>query len=113
MLPLLDIVDALMKSTQQRNVFICDFVAALYKCQRELYELYTDQENAFARFDFYAFKQLLECNHEQIILAFQPHMNKPKCELAYLVGKEMIFADFHSSFADLGEQIKEECKGMC
>lgn len=119
MLPLLDIVDVLMKWAQQRNVFICDFVAALYKCQGKLYELYIDQESTFAQFDFYAFEQLLECNHEQIILAFQRDMNKPNCELAFLVGKDKTFVEIdgeriiHSSFVDLGEQIKDECKGMC
>ena len=82
-----------------------------------LFELYPDTETAFLGSDFYAFKQLLLCNHEQIIVAFQYDMNKPKCELAFLVGNEIIFAEHEgqritrSSLSVIGVHLKLECLG--
>lgn len=61
-------------------------MGALHKCQGKLYKFYINNETTFAGSDFYAFKQLLICNHEQITLAFQIDMNKVECELAFLVG---------------------------
>jgi len=48
-------------------------------------------------------------------MAFQADMNKPECELAFLVGKEIIFVEHEgeritrSAFATMGEHIKLEC----
>ena len=66
LLPLLNIIDQLMKFAQGRDVYICDFFEGLHKSNGKIYEFYI----AFSNSEFYAFTQLLACNHEHIYLAF-------------------------------------------
>ena len=49
---------------QKRDMYIGDFVAALLYCKRQLFTFYLDIDTAFRRDKFYAFNQILGCNHE-------------------------------------------------
>lgn len=117
MLPLLKTIEKLMKFAQMQDVFICDFVGALHKCQGMLFEFYIDDEIAFKHSDFYAFNDLLICNHEQIFLSFQTDINWPEQELDFFVGTDVIMAKHEgqrvtrSNFATMVDQIREEYKG--
>jgi hypothetical protein len=42
--PLLEAVNTLIEFAQRRNIFICDFVAALGKCHSQLFTYYMNQE---------------------------------------------------------------------
>jgi hypothetical protein len=67
-LPLLEEIDALVNYAQMRDVFVCDFVGGLLKCQEQSFILYKDVGTAYKRDRFYAFNQILDFNHEQILM---------------------------------------------
>jgi hypothetical protein len=56
LLPLLECMNSLVKFAQRRNVFICDFVAALATCPRQLYEMYIDTVKAYGTNQFVSFR---------------------------------------------------------
>jgi hypothetical protein len=60
----------LIKCTQGRDVFICDFVEAIKMCKVKLYELYIDHECKFKDEVFNAFHSLLILKHDGLPLLF-------------------------------------------
>lgn len=48
LMPLLEIVDLVMTFVQKRDVFICDFVAALKLAKGQFYTIYVDKATAFS-----------------------------------------------------------------
>jgi hypothetical protein len=62
-LPLLHTMNCLVKFSQQRDIFICDYMAAVRVCQAELYELYSNPATNFQGPTFSDFNDFLACKH--------------------------------------------------
>jgi hypothetical protein len=92
LLPLLECINSLVKFVQGRNVFICDFVATLTMCQGQFYEMYRDDTKAFGTHQFVAFKQMVECRHEEIHVKWDVDMNESGEVLAFTVGGKILAA---------------------
>ncbi len=67
---LLELVHTLVKYTQEKDVYICDFVEAIKMCKVKLYELYIDHECKFKDEVFSAFHSLLARKHDGLPLLF-------------------------------------------
>lgn len=90
MLPLLEAIDALVCFAQSRNVFSCDFVAALERCRGQLFTLYCNSETFFRRDDFHSFNMLLQLSHESIPLQWETNLNLPESVLAFVFGDQKL-----------------------
>jgi hypothetical protein len=71
-LPLLETLHYLVKFSQQRDVFICDYLAAVKVCQGQLYSLYLDPATCFRSNSFTEFSDLLACQNRTISLVWEP-----------------------------------------
>jgi hypothetical protein len=71
-LPLLETIHYLVKFSQQRDVFICDYLAAVKVCQGQLYSLYSDPTTCFRSDSFTEFNDLLACQNRTISLVWEP-----------------------------------------
>lgn len=116
-LPLLEAIDALVCFAQSRNVFICDFIAALERCRGQLFTLYGNESTKFKRDDFHSFNMLLQLNHESILLKWDANLNLPEEQLVFVFGDHAVPA-MHKGrfvtreiFADLVQDIKIQCSG--
>jgi hypothetical protein len=114
-LPLLEAIDALVCFAQSRNVFICDFIAALERCRGQLFTLYGNESTKFKRDDFHSFNMLLQLNHESIMLKWDANLNLPEEQLVFVFGDHEVPAMHkgrfmtHEIFADLVRGIKIQC----
>jgi len=101
-------------------------MATLLVLLGQLYKLYVDTKKAFDTYEFWSFKQLLQCSHQQIYLKWVPFpmdLNAARlgesAHLAFVVGDHTVFAMHEGqfvtreSFAKIVSTIKAECKGMC
>ena len=117
LLSLLDVVDNLVTFAQKRDVFICDFIAAVKICQASLHSMYQDPATCFSTNEFWAFQNLLDCSHEQIHLKWITDLNDGSTILVFVCHKEQIHAEYNLAlvdrivWADLVSQVKEECMG--
>jgi len=117
LLPLLDTVDNLVTFAQKRDVFICDFIAAVKICQASLHTMYVDPATSFSTDEFWAFQNLLDCSHEQIHLKWITDLNDDSAVLAFLCHGEKIHAEDkqlpvdRTVWANLLGRVKEECTG--
>jgi hypothetical protein len=117
MLPLLEEIDALVNYAQMRDVFVCDFVGGLLQCQEQLFTLYKGVDTAYKRDRFYAFNQILDFNHEQILMKWERDLNCDSEQLAFVFGEHTLLAVHNGapvtreSFADLVQSIKQDCSG--
>jgi hypothetical protein len=114
-LPLLEAIDALVCFAQSRNVFICDFIAALERCRGQLFTLYGNESTKFKRDDFHSFNMLLQLNHESILLKWDANLNLPEEQLVFVFGDHEVPA-MHKGrfvtreiFSDLVRDIKIQC----
>jgi hypothetical protein len=57
-IPLLDAVYYLIKLSQARDIFICDFMQAITVCQEELARKFIDGDTAFSKSDFQRYGDL-------------------------------------------------------
>jgi hypothetical protein len=57
-----------MEFAHKCNVFVCDYLATMKMCQRELVMFYIDSETTFHQDVFYDFKVLEACQHDVIPL---------------------------------------------
>lgn len=112
MMPLLDCINTLVKFAQARNVFICDFVAALALCREQIFEMYRNNSTSFTSHHFLNFKQLVGWRHEQ-----NP-MNDCQEVLAFTVGDKIIPAKHDGkpvtkeTWASLVSEVKSESTGL-
>ncbi len=67
LLPLLEVVNVLIKYAQGRDVFICDFVATIKICQTNLYMMFSDPSNNYQHEHFQVFSNVVENNYSTII----------------------------------------------
>jgi len=119
LLPLLEVVDVLIQFSQQRDVFICDFVGALQKCLGKLFEMYKGHGSAFCGPEFVHFTNLLELRHDQIFLSWSSMDLNDVPHLQFVLHGEELPARHESaivtreSWNSLIEGIKNECSGKC
>ena len=93
LLPLLEAIENLVSFAQKRDVYICDFLGALKVCQGQLYSMYEDRSTSFATDEFWSFKNLLECSHEQIHLRWVTDLNDNSAVLAFMCNNEQVYAE--------------------
>ena len=84
LMPMLETIDMLVTFSQKRDVYICDFVAALKIYEGELYSLYAHKGIAFASDEFWAFCNLLDCSHEQIHMKWMADLNDNTANLVFV-----------------------------
>jgi hypothetical protein len=70
-LPLLETVHYLVKFSQQRDIFICDYLGAVKVCQGQLYTLYSDPQTSFRSDAFREMTDLLGCRHGTISMVWE------------------------------------------
>lgn len=117
-LPLLELVDALIQFAQARDVYVCDFVGALQTCLTRLFAMYISSE-AFTGGDFVGFQHMVNLDHDQIHLKWSDmDLNTEGQHLCFIIGSELIPA-LHDGekvsregWSSIIFDVKAECKGM-
>jgi hypothetical protein len=92
LLPLLEAVNSLIEFAQRRDIFICDFVAALETCHNQLFTYYMNQDTRWRRDDFHSFNQLIACSHESILLKWDANLNLQEEHLCFIFGNSEVAA---------------------
>ncbi len=77
-LPLLECVHKVIKTTQGQDVFICDFVEIIKFVQHKLYMLYCDPYMRFNDFAFDNFNVIEIANNENLPMSWFIHFNGGK-----------------------------------
>jgi hypothetical protein len=119
LLPLLEAIDTLVMFAQKRDVYVCDFIAAVKVCQASLYRMYEDRGTSFSTDEFWNFNNLLDCSHEQIQIKWMCDLNDNTAVLTFICHGEQIHAEHkglpvdRDVWANLLSQVKEECTGKC
>jgi hypothetical protein len=70
LLPLLRCVHSLMKFSQGRDIFVCDYMAAIQVCISEITAFYIDDTTAFSQDIFWDFKALEQVRHDAIPMSW-------------------------------------------
>lgn len=115
LLPLLEAIDTLVNFAQKRDVYICDFVAAVKVCQGSLYRMYEDKATSYSSDEFWSFNNLLDCSHEQIHIKWITDLNDNSAILSFLCHGEQIHAEHKGGpvdremWATLIAKVKGEC----
>ena len=94
LLPLLEAVDTLVNFAQKKDVYICDFVAAVKVCQSSLYRMYEDEMTAFNSDEFWSFINLLDCSHERIHIKWTTEVNDNSAVLSFVCHGEHIQVEY-------------------
>jgi hypothetical protein len=68
-----------------QDVFVCDLVATMKIYQGDFYNMYCDQTLKYTTYNFWAFKSLLDCKHENIHMRWVSDVNTKVCHLAFKV----------------------------
>jgi len=117
-MPLLEALDILVTFAQKRDVYVCDFVAALKIAEGQLYTLFNiDKATSYATDEFWAMKNIIECSHSQIHMQWMSNMNDHSAELVFVANGDKIWAAHKAApvdrevFATITETIKTECLG--
>lgn len=117
LLPLLEAIDSLVTFAQKRDVYICDFVAAVKVCQASLYRMYEDKATSFSTDEFWSLNNLLDCSHEQIHIKWLTDLNDNSAVLCFVCHGEQIHAEHKGKPVDrevwsaLVAKVKQECTG--
>lgn len=90
--PMLEAVNVLMEYAQSREVFVCDFIAAIVVLEGQLYAFYEDPKTAFSSYEFWAFRKLTTFTHDTIQLNWITDLNDQTEQLAFIVNGEKLFA---------------------
>jgi hypothetical protein len=75
MLPLLEAINVLIKFTQGRDVFICDFVVAVKICQVDLFMMYYNLATFYQHEHFQLFCDVVENNFATITQDWVTNLN--------------------------------------
>ena len=67
-IPMLNVVHCLIKLSQARDVFICDFMQSIKVCQNELAGMFIDLETTYGTLEFSWYKKLVNVNSVDIPL---------------------------------------------
>ena len=127
LLPLLRCVHSLMQFAQGRNVFVCDYVAAIHICIAEVTAFYIDDSTAFTQDVFWDFKALVQVKHNAIPMTWVQRafdLNSDAAEVLHFtpVGYS-IPATYRQSgtegvpvtrevYAHIVDDVQELCKGL-
>lgn len=71
-IPLVNAVHCLIKLSQGRDIFICDFLSAVKLCQAELARMFVDPETCFSKEDFPVFSDLVDLSSRDIPMEWAP-----------------------------------------
>ena len=66
LIPMLKCLHTLMQLGQKRDIFICDYLTALKRCQAEITSYYIDEQSKFQHDVFWDFKALAGMRHDAI-----------------------------------------------
>jgi len=117
LIPLLETVDMLVTFAQKRDVYVCDFVAALKIAEGQLYTLYIDRATAYATDEFWGLKNLIDCSHSQIHWNWVSDLNNDSAQLVFVSHGEKIWATHDAQpvdrevFATVTDTLKREISG--
>ena len=107
LMPLLETLNGVIKFSQGRNIFMCDFVGAIGQCQIELFQNYCDHNLAFTSSAFSEFKQLLAFTHESIKFVVKEDLNSGEGQLVFVVGGAYVWAKHRSSLTGAYDFVSE------
>lgn len=119
LLPLLEVVDVLIQFSQQRDVYVCDFVGALQKCLGKLFEMYKGHGSAYCGPEFVHLANLLELHYDQIFLSWSSMDLNDVQHLQFVLNGEELTARHEGAiitretWMTLAEDVKKECAGKC
>jgi len=66
LLPMLEIIYALIKLAQKRDVLVCDYLSTIKICQGQLYFHYVNPATKYVYDIFENFQGLIACNHSNV-----------------------------------------------
>ena len=84
LMPLLNVVHCLIKFSQSRIVFMCNFLQAVKVCQSELAYNYIDAATAFKKEDFNDYHEILEQTHAPLSMKWRDMCGKSGINHLYL-----------------------------
>jgi len=85
---LLETIDLLVTFTQKRDVYVCNFIVALKIAERKLFTLFVDKSAAYSEDEFWAFKNILDCSHNQIHMKWISDLNDESAQIVFVVNSE-------------------------
>ena len=83
LLPLVEQLNQLIKFAQGRNIFVCDFVAALRVCQAQLFTNYQDPRSSYLSDAFFDFNSLVDFTHDAIKMVWKEGLNTGDEQLVF------------------------------
>jgi hypothetical protein len=95
-IPLLECVHYLIKLSQARDIFICDFIQSVKVCQEELARKFIDGMTSYAQADFVRYHELLTLKCEDLRLEWKEvGDNNGISHLLFNFGHTHVFAQCH------------------
>jgi hypothetical protein len=83
LLPTLEIIHALIKLAQKRDVLVCDYLSTIKICQGQLYFQFVDPATKYVYDIFKYFQGLIACNHYNVHMKWKTNslnLNTPSNE---------------------------------
>ena len=74
-IPLFEKADSLMRFAQSRDVFVCNFVAAVHALKLQLLELYINEDTCLVGDNFCLLRGIVETSFQSILLKWMPDLN--------------------------------------
>lgn len=120
---LVEQLNDVIKFSQRRNIFVCDFVASVKHCQKELFMNYCDGGSMYQSDVFYDFNALLDFNHHDLKMSWKPDLNIVEEHLVFECNSVPIWAkhkqgnpvtyEFVTRYAwsEVVARIKQACRG--
>ena len=71
-IPMLNAVHCLIKLSQARDIFICDFLQAIKLCQNELGRMFVDRDSAYNTVEFSRYIELVQVRSADIPMEWRP-----------------------------------------
>jgi hypothetical protein len=95
-IPLLDAVHYLIKLSQARDIFICDFMQAIKLCQEELARKFVDEATAYSGSDFQQYNALTSLTCKDIPLEWKELSGgSGLCHLMFNFRHTQVFVCYH------------------
>jgi hypothetical protein len=128
LIPMLKSLHHLMQLSQKRDVYICDYLDALKRCQADIRSFYINDRTKFQHDVFWDFKSLAGLRHEAIPMRWvynALNLNADACEYLYLIptghSVRCVHRDLkmgeaqpitHELFAQILEEVMDQSTGM-
>ncbi len=91
-LTLLELIHSFIKFAQMKNVFMCNLVVVFKVCQGDVCNMYCDPISKFIVDNFWAFKSLLEFQHNNIHMCWILNLNSKVQCLAFELNGQHVWA---------------------